>query len=140
MNDFLGYLPVGVGSKWYLGLKNLATGLPALPDANPSYRIFGQSGAVTPGDGTVTPGESGTITNATNAAPIVVTFGAVTSLVSGAILDITGVGGNTNANGRHVIDVLTSTTAELDANGTLMTRCITKVRWAWHFPATSPLK
>jgi hypothetical protein len=117
MNDFLGYLPVGVGTRWALGLINFSNGLPANPDSNPVCRIYGQEGLVNTGDVTLTPFESGTITGATNATPIVVTFGAPTTLSTGTALRITGVGGNTNANGLHVITVLTTTTAELDANG-----------------------
>jgi hypothetical protein len=115
MGDFLGFLPVAVGTRFALGLLDLATGDPAVPDANPTCRIFGQEGVV--GDVTLTPFESGTITGATNASPIVVTFGAVTQLSTGACLSIAGVGGNTNANGLHVVTVLTTTTAQLDANG-----------------------
>lgn len=117
MNSFLGFCPVGVGCNFALGLINLATGAPANPDSNPTARIFGQTGIVDAGDVTLTPFESGTITNATNASPIVVTFGAVTGLSTGTALRIAGVGGNTNANGQHVITVLTTTTARLDANG-----------------------
>ena len=69
------------------------------------------------GDVTLTPFESGTITNATNASPIVVTFGATTQLSTGTALRISGVLGNTNANGLHIVTVLTTTTAQLDANG-----------------------
>jgi hypothetical protein len=117
MNDFLGFLPVGAGTRFALGLVNLSTGLPAHPDDNPVCRIYGQEGLVATGDVTLTPFESGSITGATNATPIVVTFNATTTLSSGTALRITGVGGNTNANGLHVITVLTPTTAQLDVNG-----------------------
>lgn len=117
MNEFLGFLPVSVGCKFALGLINLATGAPANPDSNPTARVYGQTGIVDAGDVTLTPFESGTITNATNASPIVVTFGAATQLSTGTALRISGVGGNTNANGLHIITVLNTTTAELDANG-----------------------
>jgi len=117
MNDFLGYLPVGVGTIFPVGLVDLATGLPITPDSNPAYRVYGQEGLVNTGNGTLLPFENGTITNATNTSPITVTFGSATTLSTGTCLWIKGVLGNTNANGLHVITVVDSTHASLDANG-----------------------
>jgi hypothetical protein len=117
MNDFLGFLPVGVGTKFPIGLVSLSTGAPISPDSNPKARIYGQEGFVDTGDVTLTPFESGTITGATNASPIVVTFGTANTLTTGTALLIAAVGGNTNANGLHIITVLSTTTAQLDVNG-----------------------
>ncbi len=55
---------------------------------------------------------TGDITGATNATPIVITS-ANHGLNTGDIIDISGVGGNTNANGTFLIVVLTPNTFEL---------------------------
>jgi len=113
MNDFLGFLVSGAGTIFPLGLIDLTTGLPATPDANPVARVYGQNGFVTAGDVTLTPAESGTITGATFAAPITVTFGAITTLTAGTCIWVQGVLTNTAANGLHTISVLSTTTADL---------------------------
>jgi hypothetical protein len=55
-----------------------------------------------------------TITDATNATPIVITTAAAHGLQTGDGVVISNVGGNTNANGDFLITVLTSTTFELN--------------------------
>lgn len=57
---------------------------------------------------------SGTITDVTNATPIVVTTSAPHGLVTGATIKIEGVGGATGANTVGPITVLTATTFSLD--------------------------
>lgn len=116
MNGFLGFLPVSVGCKFALGLVNQATGAIANPDANPTYRVYGQSGLVTAGDGTLTPFESGTITGATNASPIVITSVAH-GLTTGAVVRISGVLGNTAANGLFAVTVLSVDTFSIAVAG-----------------------
>ncbi len=61
-------------------------------------------------------GSRGTVTNATNAMPIVVTTGAAHGLSSGATVSISGVGGNASANGLFTITVLSPTTFALDGS------------------------
>jgi hypothetical protein len=117
VNNFLGFLPVSVGCTFALGLVNYASGAPANPDANPVYRIYGQTGLVAAGNGSLTPFESGTITAASNANPIVLTTGAVNSLTSGTAVRIASVGGNTNANGLNVVTVLTTQTFSIPVAG-----------------------
>ena len=64
------------------------------------------------GNFTQTPYLTGSITNATNASPIVVTS-AAHGLTSGAIVVITGVGGNTNANATWTVNVVDANTFNL---------------------------
>lgn len=116
MDGFLGFLPVSVGCKFPLGLVNLATGAPANPDANPTFRVYGQTGLVSTGNGTLSPFESGSITGATNANPIVITAVAH-GLSTGAWVRITGVGGNTNANGLRQVTALTADTFSIGVAG-----------------------
>jgi len=56
-----------------------------------------------------------TITNATNADPIVITTSAAHGYETGDSIFISGVLGNTDANGTHTITKITSTTFSLDA-------------------------
>lgn len=72
-----------------------------------------RAATVTPG-ATVKPRTSaGTVAGASNATPIVITESAPHGLITGSIVTITGVGGNTNANGTKRINVLSATTYEL---------------------------
>jgi hypothetical protein len=54
-----------------------------------------------------------TITGATNASPIVLTFSGAHGLVNGDQIEVGEVGGNTDANGIWTVDNVTSTTCEL---------------------------
>jgi hypothetical protein len=55
----------------------------------------------------------GSITGATNASPIVVTTSAATGFVAGDQVQVTGVGGNTNANALAFVNPLTPTTFQM---------------------------
>jgi hypothetical protein len=77
-------------------------GVPTAPDAAPTFRVFGRDGAVASGTGTATPAETGAITGATNASPIEVTS-AAHGLPTGARVVVSGVGGNTAANGTFFV-------------------------------------
>lgn len=94
---------------------------PIDPDAAPTFRTFSVSGAVTSGDGTAAQVESGSVTGATNASPIVITTSAAHGLPTGAYVKIASVGGNTAANGTFFVTSMGSTTFSLDGstgNGT----------------------
>lgn len=65
---------------------------------------------------TVSNSTSKTVTNATNASPIVITTSTAHGFATGDNVNISGVGGNTAANGDFVITVLTSTTFSLDSS------------------------
>jgi hypothetical protein len=77
---------------------------------------------------------SGFITGATNASPIVITTFSTFGLTTGDTVIITGVGGNTAANGTFTITVLSATQFEL--NGTTGTGTYTSGgRWVQLRPA-----
>ena len=81
-----------------------AGGAPLNADSLPTYRIYkDQTEKVMPnGTGTVAFLHTGTVTGATNASPIVITS-ASHELTDGARVTITGVLGNTAANGTFTI-------------------------------------
>ena len=76
-----------------------ANDVPQLPDAAPTYRIYGAAGLV--GSGTCTDLLTGTITGVTNANPAVVTD-ADHGLTSGTVVRITGVVGATGVNDQNL--------------------------------------
>lgn len=89
--------------------------VPVNADALPTFRVYSQTGPVPAAAGTCTFLHSGSITNATNASPIVVTSSGH-GLTTGARVTITGVGGNTAANGTFVVTVLDGNTFSLDGS------------------------
>ena len=84
---------------------------PINADAAPSYRVYGPDGFVESGSASFK--DSGSITGATQATPIVITS-AAHGLTTGARVTITGVEGNTAANGTFTITKLTADTFSLD--------------------------
>lgn len=57
-----------------------------------------------------------TVSGATNATPIVITTSAAHNLITGSVVTVAAVGGNTAANGVFVITVLSSTTFSLNGS------------------------
>jgi len=78
----------------------------------PTFRIYGPDGLIT--SGTCSFKNSGSITGATNANPIVITSTSH-GLTNGTRVTITGVGGNTAANTTVAISNVTASTFELTA-------------------------
>lgn len=89
---------------------------PTDPDAAPTFRVFGTSGALAGGTGTAAKAESGSLSGATNASPIVVTTTADHGLPTGAYVKIASVAGNTAANGNFFITNVSATTFSLDGS------------------------
>lgn len=86
--------------------------VPIQADSAPIYRVYGEDGSPI-AQGTLTNKDSGSITDATNDTPIVVTS-AAHGLQNGQRVTITGVGGNTAANTTATIANVTTDTFELD--------------------------
>ena len=84
-------------------------------DALPTYRLYGPSGLMDSGTGTCTLKESGSVTGATNASPIVVTS-ASHGLTTGTRVTIASVLGNTGANGTHTITLVDTNSFSLDGS------------------------
>jgi hypothetical protein len=91
-----------------------SSGVPVNSDALPTYRIYGPHDFVTSGSCTLR--NSGTITAASNANPIVITSVAH-GLSTGARVTITGVVGNTAANTTAVVTKLTADTFSIPTAG-----------------------
>ena len=85
----------------------------------PAYRVYGPTGLMTNGTGTLSakdPSSSGgTITAASNASPIVITS-AAHGLTTGTRVTIAGVGGNTAANADFTVTNVSTNTFSLDGS------------------------
>jgi hypothetical protein len=89
--------------------------VPVNADALPTYRVYSADGLIVGQTGSMAFRDSGSITNATNASPIVVTS-AGHGLTSGTRVTITGVGGNPGANGTFVITAVSADTFSLNGS------------------------
>lgn len=84
-------------------------------DDLPTVRIYGPDGLVAAATTGGTLLDSGAITGATNAAPIVVTC-ANHGLTDGVYVTVSGVAGNTAANGSFAVTRLSASTFSLDGS------------------------
>jgi len=84
---------------------------PVNADALPTFRVYGPDGFVK--DGTTSYRDTGSLTNATNASPVVVTS-SNHGLTTGAYVTIAGVTGNTAANGTFLVTKVDNNTYSLD--------------------------
>jgi hypothetical protein len=122
MSDFLGFFGSSVG--------NVAAGIiqtandaavPVDADIFPTFKIYEAGGtAMANGTGTAVYLEEKAITGATNASPIVITS-AGHGLLTGMRVTVSGVLGNTNANGSWTVTVIDANTFSLQGstgNGT----------------------
>lgn len=91
-----------------------ATGAPVEPDSAPKFKIVGPSGLISgaSSNGSASSLESGSVTGASNASPIVITAPGH-SVVVGQSVKIAGVGGNTNANGTFIVSAKDASTFTL---------------------------
>lgn len=90
-----------------------STDSPVNADALPTFRVYGPDGFVK--EGTTSLKDSGSITNATNASPIVVTSTSH-GLTTGALITVAGVTGNTSANGVFRVTSVDNNTFSLDSS------------------------
>jgi hypothetical protein len=111
---FHGFVSLGETLPCPALVKNSA-GVPVNADTPPAYRVYGPDGLIDGQTGTSGVHEQGAITQATNAAPIVVTS-AGHGLTTGSRVSITGVAGNTAANGTWVITRVDGDTFSLDGS------------------------
>lgn len=90
---------------------------PADADAAPTFRVYGQNGLVAAGDGTAALAESGSLSGASNANPVVVTTTAAHGVTTGQPVTVSGVTGNTAANGNRTATYVSPTTFSLGVAG-----------------------
>jgi len=88
---------------------------PTEPDSAPAFKVFDANGPVANGTGSASKLESGNVTGATNASPIVVTS-ASHGLAVGQLVIVASVGGNTAANGTFVVSAVTADTFTLSGS------------------------
>lgn len=91
----------------------LVEGVPTNADALPTFAAIGRNGQVA--GGTVTHFKEGAVTGATNASPIVITSNGH-ELATGMLVTISGVLGNTAANGTFVVTRVSPGTFSLNGS------------------------
>jgi hypothetical protein len=96
-------------------LVTTSAGAPVNLDALPTYRVYGPDGLVAGQTGSATFRDSGAVTGATNASPIVATS-VSHGLQTGDRVTVAGVLGNTAANGTFTITRLSADTFSLDGS------------------------
>lgn len=89
--------------------------VPTDPSVNPTYRVYDADALIDAGVGSLTQMDTGVITGATNASPIVITDTAH-GLQTGNIVKIANVLGNTAANGTFVVTRVTANTFSLQGS------------------------
>lgn len=112
--SYLGFVSLASAVKAIFMTKN-ASGTPEDATALPSFRVYGASGLMSSGTGSASFKNSGVVTGATNASPIVITSSAH-GLNTGTRVTVASVGGNTAANGDFDITNASSSTFSLDGS------------------------
>lgn len=112
--SFQGFVTLEDSANLVVLVKN-SSGVPINADATPTFRVYASSGLLTGQTGSASFKDTGSITGATNASPIVVTS-ASHGLSVGTRVTITGVGGNTAANGTFTISAADTNTFTLSGS------------------------
>ena len=113
MSKFVGFAQLDMAFEVCVLVRSGNT--PVNADALPTFRVYGPAGVMNNGTGTVSFKDTGSISGATNAAPIVVTSTAH-KLSTGARVTITGAVGNTAANGTFVVTRIDADTFSLQGS------------------------
>lgn len=111
---FQGLVPLGGTATVSLLVTN-SSKTPINADALPTYRVYGPDGLLDGQTGSVSFRDSGSVTDATNASPIVITSTAH-GLTTGARVTVASVGGNTAANGTFLVTRINDDTFSLDGS------------------------
>lgn len=112
---FVGFARLGEVFTFPVLIVTPSTQVPVNSSTTPAFRVYGPAGLQTNGTGSLDFEETGVITNATNASPIVITS-ASHGLTTGMKVTVSGVLGNTAANGTFTITRLTADTFSLDGS------------------------
>jgi hypothetical protein len=105
VSKYFGFVPLSANLLAGQETRNASTQALQDADSPPVYRVYGPSGIMGQGTGTMTFKDQGTITAASNATPIQITS-ANHGLSTGTRVTITGVTGNTAANGTWTVTVI----------------------------------
>lgn len=116
---YVGFAPIGANFVFPVVIKD-GDQVAGDPTVAPTFRTYSGSGLMSGSQGSAAKLNTGTITGATNASPIVITS-VGHGLTTGTRVTITGVLGNTAANGTFTVTLINSSTFSLDGstgNGT----------------------
>jgi hypothetical protein len=91
------------------------SGSPVNATSLPTFRVYGSGAVLSAVNGTAAFKDTGTITGATNATPIVITC-ASHGLSTGTRVTVVNVGGNTAANGTFDVTVVNANSFSLDSS------------------------
>lgn len=91
------------------------TGAPADPTVAPNFRVYNGASLMNSGTGNLEKLDTGAVTGASNASPIVITS-AAHGLKTGNRATLAAVGGNTAANGDWTVTRITDDTFSLDTS------------------------
>jgi hypothetical protein len=111
---FLGFATLTVAIRHNFLTRN-GSDTPMDATSLPIFRVYGPGGIMASGTGSASFTDTGSVTGATNASPIVITS-ANHNLNTGTRVTISGVLGNTAANGTFNITVVNSNTFSLDGS------------------------
>lgn len=111
---FAGYVPIG--NTLHVGLQTRVGDLPTLADAFPFFRVYSPTGLLPLAGSQAVARQTGPITGASNANPIVITAVGHT-LTTGMRVSISGVLGNTAANTTAVVTVIDANTFSIPVAG-----------------------
>lgn len=111
---YLGFVAQGSDIQVPTLVKN-SSGVPKNADALPTLRVYGPSGLMAGGTGSLALKDHGTVTGASNASPVAVTSSGH-GLTTGARVTISGVGGTVGANGEFFVTVVDANTFTLDGS------------------------
>lgn len=96
-------------------LVKTAADVPKNSSVTPTFRIYNGSSSTPVATGSLSAKDTGSVTNATNATPIVITSSGH-GMLTGMRVTVAGVLGNTAANGTFTITRLTADTFSLDTS------------------------
>lgn len=111
---FVGFVPLGDDLIFAFTVRNSGR-QPSEPDDDPSYRVYGAGSLIESATGTAEKLDITAITGASNQVPIVVTA-AGHGMSTGDRASISGVLGNTAANGTWTVTVIDADTFSLDGS------------------------
>jgi hypothetical protein len=111
---FLGFATLAAAIR-HTVLTRDADGIPENATSLPIFRVYGHSGLMASGTGSASFKDTGSVTAATNASPIVITS-SNHGLNTGTRITVTGVLGNTAANGTFNVTVVNSNSFSLDGS------------------------
>ena len=112
--DFAGFIELDTALEIPVNATD-ASSVPTNSSTTPTYRVYGAAGLQANGTGSLAFKDTGTVTGATNASPIVITS-ANHKLTTGMQVTHENIGGNTAANGTFAITRIDANTYSLDGS------------------------